>query len=155
MKAANRLYWDGLFSTNPPVREFTDLAERPDEIWIVQINPQHRSEEPRSMREIADRRNELSGNLSLGQELYFIDRINHLLVDHSTLRVKYDQIKIRVVELGLTELDYPSKLDRSANLIERLLDDGKARAALFFSPKSLWPREGCVPARAVRPGQDA
>jgi NTE family protein len=52
------------------------------------------------VREIADRRNALSGNLSLGQELYFIDRINHLLVEHTTLRAKYKPITIRVVELG-------------------------------------------------------
>jgi NTE family protein len=153
VETEGRLYWDGLFSTNPPVREFTDLAERPDEIWVVQINPQHRSGEPRSVRDIEDRRNELAGNLSLGQELYFIDRINQLLVDHATLRAKYRKITIRVVELGLTGLDYPSKLDRSANLIERLIADGKARAGWFFSPRSLWPREGSVPARAMRVGR--
>jgi NTE family protein len=152
VKADGRLYWDGLFSTNPPVREFTDLAERPDEIWVVQINPQHRNEEPRSARAIVDRRNELSGNLSLGQELYFIDRINRLLADHATLRARYKHITIRIVELGLTDLDYPSKLDRSAGLIDRLIADGKRRAAWFFSPKSLWPRDGCAPAKAVRPG---
>ena len=56
-----------------------------------------------------------------------------------------------MVELGLTNLDYPSKLDRSAALIDRLVADGKERAPLFFSPKSLWPREGCVPARAAWP----
>jgi NTE family protein len=28
VQADGRLYWDGVFSTNPPVREFTDLAER-------------------------------------------------------------------------------------------------------------------------------
>jgi NTE family protein len=154
VKADHRLCWDGLFSTNPPVREFTDLAARPDEIWVVQINPQHREEEPRSVREIADRRNELSGNLSLGQELYFIDKINRLLADHSSLRAKYKRIVIRVVELGLTDLDYPSKLDRSADLIERLLANGHARAPLFFSPESLWPREGCVPAKSVGQAQN-
>jgi len=154
VNADGRLYWDGLFSTNPPVREFTDLAERPDEIWVVQINPQHRREEPKSAREIADRRNELSGNLSLGQELYFIDRINRLLVDHAALRARYKHITIRIVELGLTDLDYPSKLYRSPGLIDRLIADGKRRAPWFFSPKSLWPRDGCVPARAVRPGRD-
>ena len=30
-------YWDGLFSQNPPVRDLTDA--RPDEIWVIQINP--------------------------------------------------------------------------------------------------------------------
>lgn len=155
VEADGRLYWDGLFSTNPPVREFTDLAEPPDEIWVVQINPQHREQEPRTVREIADRRNELSGNLSLGQELHFIERINRLLAGHATLRARYKPIALRVVELGLTGLDYPSKLDRSAALIERLIADGKARAASFFSPKSLWPRTGCAPPKAVRLGHDA
>jgi NTE family protein len=63
--AHGALFWDGLFSTNPPVREFTDLAQVPDEIWIIQINPQTRTEEPRSMPEITNRRNELAGNYRL------------------------------------------------------------------------------------------
>jgi NTE family protein len=152
VNADGRLYWDGLFSTNPPVRELTDLDERPDEIWVVQINPQLRKEEPRSVREIVDRRNELSGNLSLGQELYFIERINQLLAEHAALRARYKPITVRVVELGLKELDYPSKLDRRAALIERLIANGKMRARLFFSAESLWPRVGCVPAKGVRLG---
>jgi NTE family protein len=150
VEAGNRLCWDGLFSTNPPVREFTDLAQRPDEIWVVQINPQHREGEPRSVRDIVDRRNELSGNLSLGQELYFIDRINRLLEEHDTLRARYKHIGIRIVELGLTGLDYPSKLDRRGEFIGRLIEDGKSRAEAFFSSSSIWPREHSVPARAVR-----
>src|SRR5689334_14074636 len=89
VKARNALYWDGLFSTNPPVREFTDLAELPDEIWVLQINPQRRAEEPRNVRDIVDRRNELAGNLSLAQELYFIDRVNQLRSEHGTLQAKY------------------------------------------------------------------
>src|SRR5215216_6049861 len=50
-------YWDGLFSQNPPVRELTD--ERPDEIWVIQINPKELETEPKTVAEIADRRNEL------------------------------------------------------------------------------------------------
>src|SRR5215210_5833104 len=57
------IYWDGLFSQNPPVRELTD--EGPDEIWVVQINPKELETEPKTVIEIVDRRNELSGNLSL------------------------------------------------------------------------------------------
>lgn len=36
VKAGRYLCWDGLFTTNPPVREFTDLNPPPDEIWLVQ-----------------------------------------------------------------------------------------------------------------------
>ena len=144
------LFWDGLFSTNPPVREFTDLAPSPDEIWVVQINPQRREQEPRSVRDIVDRRNELSGNLSLGQELYFIDRINKLLKEHDSLRARYKHIDVHIVELDAGGLDYPSKLDRRRELIEELLGNGRRRAAEFFSPDSIWPHVGGVPAKAVR-----
>lgn len=150
VKAGNALYWDGLFSTNPPVREFTDLEDVPDEIWVVQINPQRRPGEPKNVRDIVDRRNELAGNLSLAQELYFIDRINRLRAKHEALQTKYKHITIRVVELG-RHLDYASKLDRSAELIRDLIEHGKERAELFFSDESLWPRPQSLPQKSVRP----
>ncbi len=149
VKAGNALYWDGLFSTNPPVREFTDLREVPDEIWVVQINPQRRKEEPTTVRDIVDRRNELAGNLSLAQELYFIDRINALRAKHEALRGKYRHIAIRVVELD-RDLDYSSKLDRSPGFIRDLIEYGERRAELFFSAQSLWPRPESLPAKSVR-----
>jgi len=143
------LYWDGLFATNPPVREFTDLDERPDEIWVVQINPQRREREPRSMHEIVDRRNELAGNLSLGQELFFVDKINQLIDSHEALAARYKRIRVRLVELDGEGLDYPSKLDRGGAFIEKLLDVGRERAEWFFDARSEWPRARTAPARSV------
>jgi NTE family protein len=145
----HHLYWDGLFTTNPPVREFADL--KPDEIWVVQINPQRREHEPRTMQQIVDRRNELAGNLSLGQELYFVDKINQLLKSYSELGAIYRQILIRVVELDRPDLDYQSKLDRSSTLIEGLLQEGEKCAELFFDSRSVWPRGGSIPKHSVRP----
>ena len=77
VRVGDGTYWDGLFSQNPPVRELVDT--RPDELWVIQINPSARDGEPTTMVEIADRRNELSGNLSLHQELGFIEKIDQLL----------------------------------------------------------------------------
>ena len=37
---AGGVYWDGLFSQNPPVRDL--LATEPDEIWVIQINAKER-----------------------------------------------------------------------------------------------------------------
>ena len=56
VKIGDKLYWDGLFSQNPPVRDFTENS--PNEIWVLQINPPHRTKEPTSIEEIRDRRNE-------------------------------------------------------------------------------------------------
>jgi NTE family protein len=141
------LCWDGIFTTNPPIREFTDLFDPPDEIWVIQVNPQRRYHEPRSVREIKDRSNELSGNLSLGQELYFIDRINRLLETHHALTDKYKPIKVRVIELGAEDLEWPAKLNRG--LIERLIERGRIEAECFFDARSHWPRERTAPARAT------
>ncbi len=153
--AHGTMFWDGLFSVNPPIREFTDLPERPDEIWVVQINPQRRPREPRAATEITDRRNELAGNLPLAQELYFVQKINELLAHHSSLLEHYKQITIRVVELGIPNLDYPSKLDRSGALIERLMQDGETRANWFFDERSLWPRAGTAQAEAHFPMRES
>lgn len=147
--AEDRLLWDGLFTTNPPIREFTDLDEPPDEVWVVQINPQRREREPRSLWEVKDRSNELSGNLSLGQELFFISKINQLREEHPSLASRYAQIRIRVVELEASRLDLPSKLDRRPEFIEALINAGSERADSFFEERSLWPRQGTAPAGAV------
>ena len=44
-----------------------------------QINPETSESEPKSMPEITDRRNELSGNLSLYQDIHFIRTVNGLV----------------------------------------------------------------------------
>ena len=149
VSAGDHLYWDGLFSTNPPVREFTDL--HPDEIWVVQINPQKRAQEPVAMSDIVDRRNELAGNLSLAQELYFVDKINQLLKDHPSLTDRYAPITVRVVELDFVDLDYPSKLDRSTAFIQSLILDGRSKAGRFFEPGSIWSGRDNPPSRPIFP----
>jgi NTE family protein len=128
-------YWDGLFSQNPPVRELTD--EGPDEIWVIQINPKELETEPRTVIEIADRRNELSGNLSLYQELHSIEKIDQLL-EKGLLSPdgKYKQIVVRVIELSRSRfsrsLGTASKLNRDPRFIEDLMSHGEARAEEFL-----------------------
>ena len=73
------VYWDGLFSQNPPVRDLLDVG--PDEVWVIRINPKELKAEPRTVGEIADRRNELAGNLSLYQELHVIEKIDSMIDD--------------------------------------------------------------------------
>jgi predicted acylesterase/phospholipase RssA len=93
--------WDGLFSQNPPVKDFLsgvlDDTKKPDEIWVVQINPSQAKAEAAAAAatgsaptkaaggarrlvmsggEIWDLRNALAGNLALNQELAFVEAIN-------------------------------------------------------------------------------
>jgi len=129
-------YWDGLFSQNPPVRELVDA--HPDEIWVIQINPTRVDSEPRSPVEIADRRNELSGNLSLHQELRFIEKIDQLLEDGALARDgEYRTIVVRVIELSRARLPGGlgpvSKLNRDPSFIAGLIAHGEDRAEEFLA----------------------
>jgi NTE family protein len=129
-------YWDGLFSQNPPVRELVDT--RPDELWVIQINPKRWDGEPRTMVEIADRRNELAGNLSLHQELGFIEKIDQLLEEGRLADDgKYKQIVVRLIELTRPRLSRSlgtaSKLNRDPAFLRELIDHGEARAEEFLA----------------------
>lgn len=107
------VYWDGLFSQNPPVRELIDA--RPGEIWVIQINPKECDDEPRTIAEIADRPNELAGNLSLYQELHFIENIDRML-DEGLLASdgNYRPILVRVIELARSAFPVPWVLHPSS-----------------------------------------
>jgi NTE family protein len=135
VRVGDGTYWDGLFSQNPPVRELLDAS--PDELWVVQINPRRWDGEPRTMVEIADRRNELSGNLSLHQELGFIEKINRLLDEGQLAGGRYRQIVVRLIELARPRLSRSlgtaSKLNRDPAFIRDLIAHGEARAAEFLA----------------------
>jgi NTE family protein len=127
-------YWDGLFSQNPPVRDL--LETEPDEIWVIQINPTAIEREPRSIVEIADRRNELAGNLSLYQELSFIEQTDRLL-EEGRLRPggPFKHVVVRVLELPRRvlpkRLGSASKINRDARFLRRLVAEGRAQADRF------------------------
>ena len=143
------VYWDGLFSQNPPVRELLDT--RPDEVWVIQINPNSLAprpkdpvpgDEPTSVVDIIDRRNELSGNLSLNQELRYVEKMNELVEDlgkegpeGKRLRVRrgkvYKPVVVRQIEMS-RPLGAASKLDRSLSFIRKMMRYGERRADEFF-----------------------
>ena len=121
-------YWDGLFSQNPPVHDLLDAD--PDEIWVIQINPKARATEPRSMTEIVDRRNELSGNLSLYQELRHIEEIDQLIEDGFLVGGKYRPTALRLMEMERSPTSQVqgtvSKLNRDPDFLADLIDRGGA-----------------------------
>ncbi len=123
------VYWDGLFSQNPPVRELPDA--KPNEIWVIQIDPQKRPTEPKSMPAIMDRRNELAGNLSLYQETYFINKVNEWVKEGSLSGTKHEVIELKWIEM-LHDLDAESKLNRDPSFIQWMMDHGEDKAEEFL-----------------------
>jgi NTE family protein len=145
-------FWDGLYSHNPPIDCLTNLEPPPDEIWVIQINPDSRSTPPQTAAELVDRRNELTGNLSLAAELYHIDAMNWLIRRARALQNhRYKVIKLRVVGLR-NDLDFASKYDRSRTFIEWLMEEGERSAGEFFKTSSVWTtRTSGVHTAAVDP----
>jgi len=128
-------YWDGLFSQNPPVHDLLDA--RPDELWVIQINPTARADEPKTVLDITDRRNELSGNISLYQELHGIEVIDRLLAEGLLTGDRYKHVTVRILEfarpLSSRLLGPTSKLNRDARFIRELMALGEQQAEEFLA----------------------
>jgi NTE family protein len=157
-------YWDGLFSDNPPVKElirplYVGKENLPEEIWVIKINPTTSSDVPVAPEAIADRRNQLVGNVSLFQSLDSVAFINelfrlnairpevmHHFDIHEPVRIprSYPGAEDRDYYIPFIEmsadlqarLDYESKLDRSPENIGTLIADGEKQARVFLKERT-------------------
>jgi NTE family protein len=89
------------------------------------------AENPDKPRTIIDRRNELSGNLSLLQEIRTIRSMNGAVKGERF----YKPVAFGFIDMSeeLTEmLDYPTKLDRRIEQVSRLHADGQRQAEDFL-----------------------
>jgi NTE family protein len=156
-------YWDGLFSDNPPIEDFikrdsVGIKNIAQEIWVIKINPTTCDRTPEAPSEIADRRNELEGNVSLFQNLRQIENIN-MMFSRGAFRKEFlaevdikEPFKIpklfpedpdqpyHIPMIDMSEdlaksLTYESKLDRSAENINRLILDGEKQGQKFIDAR--------------------
>jgi NTE family protein len=148
MWVGGHAYWDGIFSSNPPIiaflrKAFMGLATLPEEIWIIQVNPWRLDSVPIRPSDISDRRNQMAGNLSLQHELQTLEIVNLLLHEHAltdSFRQRFgldttETIKVRFIKMSedlVQQLDYPSKLSRQPAHIERLIREGESQALAFL-----------------------
>lgn len=126
------VYWDGLFSQNPPIEEL--IEQNINELWLIQINPSTCTRVPTEVHEIVDRRNQLAGNLSMEQELKAIETMNRLIAEGSLQNGKHHPIHVGRIPLD-RELEYRSKLDRRPEFLEELRLYGNAKARWFLKDR--------------------
>ncbi|MGQ9871678.1 hypothetical protein [Leptodesmis sp.] len=85
-----------------------------------------------------DRRNELSGNLALNQELHMIQAVNQWIDKQyfdQTEAQWFKRITVQFIDMSpalSNSLDYTSKLDRSPTFIQTLMTDGEKQAEEFL-----------------------
>ncbi|MDN4039988.1 patatin-like phospholipase family protein [Massilia sp. YIM B02443] len=145
--------WDGLFSQNPPIKNFISgtagRARKPDGIWILQINQDTYDFSNRvgkagaqSGDELWHRRDTLSGNLSLNQEVAFIEAVNARLDDPAQRAGRRDK-PIEVVRIVMDgeavgasarrDMGLFSKSDRDPGLAKSLLAHGREQARRYLA----------------------
>lgn len=143
-------YWDGLYSQNPPVSDLLvakSTEAKPDEIWVVRINPQEfRPASPNiGIAEIKDRENALAGNLSLNQELDHVLSVNRQIERHGRdhpLMQKYKPIAVRTIKMTRESawgMKYTTKFDRAPDHLARLREEGEAIAGQWLRD---WREQG-------------
>ncbi len=153
-----RFYWDGLYSQNPPVRQFFAdvlIEDTPDELWIVRINPQRwPPPKPTSRGDIVDRENELAGNLSLNKELDFLLTVNDMIKRYRTsVGNDYKLVKVRTIKMTQTTADglrYSSKFNRSRAFTDQLRNEGILVARDWLNrwqqdQAGSWPADAAYP----------
>jgi NTE family protein len=163
VRIGENAYWDGIFSDNPPITELIDpedvgLANMPQEIWVIKLNPTRREQVPVEPNDILDRRNELEGNISLFQSLRSVERLNNLLIQGAYKEEFLQQLGVRepvkiprafieleekpyhipFIEMSSDlqkSLNYESKLDRSPERIKQLIEDGRQQGKRFLESR--------------------
>jgi len=156
--------WDGLFSDNPPLddlvrKRIVGAGNIPQEVWVIKINPTMCESAPLRPNEIADRRNQLEGNVSLFQNLKWIELFNDLILEGAfrpDFLANFDvQKPVRIPKAFAAEpdkpyhipwiemstemqrsLDYEGKLDRGPKNVETLIAHGEERGRAFLDERA-------------------
>jgi NTE family protein len=130
------VHWDGLFSTNPPIYDLPDVhghqsKRNPQQIWVIRINPMEQADVPDTPREIADRRNELAGNLALMQEIRSVRNMSDVTKNGRY----YPPIAFGFIDMEESfaiPLDYPTKVDRRIESLWKLYKHGVEQGHAFY-----------------------
>lgn len=148
VKIGDDYYWDGLFSSNPPISPVLRPVHMsnnqfPDEIWVVLIDPMRYTKIPTSPGDILERRTQMTSNISL---VHDIEKIAILDRAMQAGGFKQDYLEarglgnlrnltfrlIRISDELQSELDYSSKLSRNPQLIDALVNEGLKQVEAFM-----------------------
>ena len=109
------------------------VAEKPDEIWVIRINPQEIDprHELTTLEDMRDRENDLAGNISLNQELDHILTMNRWITKYSgdpSFAGERKVVDVRTIKMTRETawgLSRTSKFDRDPQHLERLRIEGR------------------------------
>jgi NTE family protein len=127
-------YWDGGYTGNPALFPLFP-AEFPDDIVIVNINPMHRRQIPKSPQEIINRVNEISFNSSLLRELRAISFVRRLIAEGKVQKDAMKDVLIHMIadDEFMNDLSVATKLVPSPYVMNALKAAGRSAADDFLT----------------------
>jgi len=133
-------YWDAAFAHNPPIRHLVDRAYsmRPDEIWVIQIDPEVDPDVPTAPFDVLSRRIELSSNVSMAAELHWIRQINQWIAQGVLPKEDFKPIEVARIQMSKPlagRLDLASSVDRDPAFLRELIADGDQQAKAFLAER--------------------
>ncbi|MCY4335728.1 MAG: patatin-like phospholipase family protein [Litoreibacter sp.] len=125
-------YWDGGYMGNPALFPLFPNSTR--DIVIVNINPLHREEIPKTPQEIQNRINEISFNGSMFRELRAIQFVRDLLKKGAVKPGSMQDVLIHMISDDhlMRQLSVATKTVPTAFILDQLKSAGRVAAARFL-----------------------
>jgi len=126
-------YWDGGYAGNPPITPLVRECDSDDTI-LIPINPVERPGIPRTAREIINRVNEVSFNVSLLKELRMIAILRRVVDPGNEEGARWAGMRMHMIASEImTSLGVSSKLNPEWAFFTFLRDEGRRKADEFLA----------------------
>ncbi|MDX1974624.1 MAG: patatin-like phospholipase family protein [Rickettsiales bacterium] len=122
-------YWDGGYMGNPAIWPLIYHCESQD-VMLVQINPIHRDEVPKTTQDIINRLNEISFNSSLIAEMRAVHFVTRMLDEGSLDGKRYKKMYMHLIYSAdnIHELNASSKMNADWDFLHYLKEQGRKSA---------------------------
>lgn len=122
-------YWDGGYMGNPAIWPII-YHSRSEDVVLVQINPIHNQQVPRSAAEIINRLNEITFNASLIAEMRAIDFVSRLIQREKISHDQYKDMRMHLVYSpeAMKGLNASSKMNADWDFFQYLRGIGRDAA---------------------------
>ncbi|WP_424943061.1 patatin-like phospholipase family protein [Aliiroseovarius crassostreae] len=126
-------FWDGGYTANPALFPLFDKG-LPDDLVIVNINPLHREDLPKTPTEIHNRVNEISFNSSLLRELRAISFVKRLIAEGAVKRGTMKDVLVHMIADDdlMGDLSAVTKLTPTPVMLTRMKEAGRRAADHFL-----------------------
>jgi NTE family protein len=151
VRIAGRVYWDGGFSSNPPLWPLLEGAG-PDETLLVLLDPRTEPSVPATAPEIGARLSWFAFGQPLARELAAMERAQTTGTFGGLFRRRLRRHRLSFIEAGdaVAGLSRASKLLPERKLVLRLKEAGRAAAAAWLAQRFDGQRDAAC--AAPRPG---